>query len=404
MNILHISAQKPDSTGSGVYLAQTVATLAGAGHAQAVIAGVGPLDEPALSPGVLFEPVRFETEALPFPVVGMSDVMPYRSTRYRDLTPEMTVRFKAAFSGAFDRVFDRFQPDVVICHHLYLVCGVLMDWLERHPDVRARCSVRGVCHNTDLRQFGSHPLERDFIRRGVRALDLVCALHGAQAHEIARLHGIDPARIRVTGAGFNDRVFMPAPAGRGGAGRRLVYVGKIWKQKGLLNLFGALDLLDDDAARGLQVDLIGGFSDEAERDEIADRAAACRVPARFLAPLSQVELAGAYQRSDVFVLPSFSEGLPLVAVEAIACGCKVVLTDLPGIRDWLGTYAPGAPVWFAAPPAMADEVNLVPDPADEPRFERDLAAALGEALAAPPSACDISALSWNALAARLIER
>ena len=39
MRILCISAQKPDSTGSGVYLAETVASLAAAGHQVAVIAG-----------------------------------------------------------------------------------------------------------------------------------------------------------------------------------------------------------------------------------------------------------------------------------------------------------------------------------------------------------------------------
>ena len=32
MRILCISAQKPDSTGSGVYLAETGASLAAAGH------------------------------------------------------------------------------------------------------------------------------------------------------------------------------------------------------------------------------------------------------------------------------------------------------------------------------------------------------------------------------------
>ena len=92
MNILHLSAQKPDSTGSGVYLHETVSALARAGHNQAVIAGIAPEDNPAFDKGVLFKPVRFETSDLPFPVVGMSNVMPYRATRYCDLTPAMTER------------------------------------------------------------------------------------------------------------------------------------------------------------------------------------------------------------------------------------------------------------------------------------------------------------------------
>ena len=97
MRILCISAQKPDSTGSGVYLAETVASLAAAGHQVAVIAGIDKDDFPQLAPGVEFLPVRFRTPELPFPVCGMSDVMPYEATRYRDMTPEMVQAFRSVF-------------------------------------------------------------------------------------------------------------------------------------------------------------------------------------------------------------------------------------------------------------------------------------------------------------------
>ena len=36
------------------------------------------------------------------------------------------------------------------------------------------------------------------------------------------------------------------------------------------------------------------------------------------------------------MLPSFYEGLPLVILEGLACGCRIVATDLPGIREVLG--------------------------------------------------------------------
>lgn len=88
MRILNISAQKPDSTGSGVYLAEMVRCELSAGHAAAVVAGVDASDEPTLPEGAEPYFVRFNTEALPFNVCGMSDVMPYFGAKSIGPTPQ----------------------------------------------------------------------------------------------------------------------------------------------------------------------------------------------------------------------------------------------------------------------------------------------------------------------------
>ena len=76
MRILSISAQKPDSTGSGVYMTELIRAFADKGYEQGAVAGIGLEDRPELPEGIRFYPVRFETEDLPFPVAGMSDEMP----------------------------------------------------------------------------------------------------------------------------------------------------------------------------------------------------------------------------------------------------------------------------------------------------------------------------------------
>ena len=119
MRILSVTAQKPCSTGSGVYLTEVVKALAKEGHTQIVLAGIARGEQMDMPDGVKAYPVYFESEGLPYPVVGMSDEMPYISTRYKDMTEEMTVQFRNAFLAVLDEVIEREDPELILCHHLY---------------------------------------------------------------------------------------------------------------------------------------------------------------------------------------------------------------------------------------------------------------------------------------------
>ena len=393
MRILHITAQKPDSTGSGVYLAETVRALDRAGHEQAVVCGIAPGDPVDLPQGVRVRPVVFDTPALPFHVVGMSDSMPYPATRYRDLTTEMTVQFKRAFNEAFDDVCAEFTPDLVICHHLYLVCAVMAH--RAWP-----CPITAITHGTDMRQMCKIPLERAYIREGVQRLDRIFALHDEQVADIEAIYGVPAGRVKVVGVGYNARIFQRQGNRARGAGVRIAYAGKIAFKKGVSCLIAALDRTQL-SPRDTRVDLAGGYSVQEEYDLIAAQAATSRWDVRLAGKLPQPELARLYNAADIFVLPSFFEGLPLVVVEALACGCAVVVTDLPGIRPWLAEHVPDAPVFYVAPPRMRDTDEPLPE--DLPAFEERLAAAIDQTAAAPVAACDTSSLSWDALAQKLVE-
>ena len=418
MRILNVTAQKPDSTGSGVFLAEMVRCEEAAGHETAVVCGLGAEDVVGSLPeGTEVFPVRFDTAELPFHVCGMSDTMPYPSTRYRDLTPQMTALFTAAFERALDEAARAFAPDIVICHHLYLVAALARTRLAGVP-------MGVVCHSTDLRQMAQHGLERDRIVAAMRQVDVVLALHEGQRRDIVVTYGVDPARVCVIGTGYNAQVFHGAegaedseraesggdPTGRtakpsNGRSVELVYAGKIWRKKGVVSLLEALDRIAPDdlpAERGgLRLRLAGGHSgDESEYEAIVARAQACRWPVELLGRLAQEELAQVYRSSDVFVLPSFFEGLPLVSIEALACGCKVVMTDLPGIRPWMEASLPAADVRWVEPPRM--ECVDEPLAQDLPAFEARLADALRAAICAPARPCDTSSLSWERLTERAV--
>lgn len=438
MRILCISAQKPDSTGSGVYLAETVRSLIAAGHEVCVIAGIDRDDDPALPAGCQFVPVRYNTDELPFPVCGMSDVMPYEATRYRDMTPDMVDAFRRAFSARIEQVCRVFRPQAVVCHHLYLVCSVLAETLDRlgvrrtvaaeGASMRTRldaagdnrkpvnsdqaecesdltpCAVWALCHSTDLRQMESHDLERERIISAVSSLDGIMALHSVQKAQIVNIYGVSAEKVVVVGTGYNSREFHDERALRASRPLRILYVGKICRAKGVESLVRSLSLMPA-SPHEVELHLVGGHSDPDQYERIVEIARRSPIPVTFCGRVSQDDLVRAYSSAHLFALPSFFEGLPLVTIEAMACGCRCVVTDLPGVRSWLAEALPGAPIAFVEPPTIVD----VDTPVEEelPAFEQDLADAMASQLslaAAHPetgTGFDTSSVSWDALARRM---
>jgi glycosyltransferase involved in cell wall biosynthesis len=118
--------------------------------------------------------------------------------------------------------------------------------------------------------------------------------------------------------------------------------------------------------------------------------------------LAQPELAEIARQATVFVLPSFYEGLPLVLVEAMACGCRLVATSLPGIEQELAPALGSALETVALP-----ELDRVDEPrADQlPAFVERLTAAIERALIAPPlqtaPPTALASFTWGAVFGRV---
>ena len=309
----------------------------------------------------------------------------------------MVAQFRSAFERRLREAVCALEPDVIFCHHLYL----LTSWVrELFPNL----AVAALSHSSDLRQMRQHALEHDRIVAGIQGLDLVFGLHEGMRDTIADIYGTPRERVRVLGTGYDAGVFCRegACALPMGEGRppRILYAGKIAYAKGVASLMRSLALLPPELADA-QMYLAGGAGDAREYAAIEALAAASGHKVVFLGKVSPSELASYYRSCDVFALPSFYEGLPLVVVEAMACGCKVVVSDLPGVRPWLGENLPGACVRYVGLPRM-EEVDA-PVEADLPAFERRLANELAASLAEPAQRCDTTALSWDALAARLVD-
>ena len=403
MNILSITAQKPHSTGSGTYLTELVKSFYRAGHDQAVVCGIYPDDEVSFPEGVSCYPVCFagknEAGGIHFPIVGMSDIMPYESTRYRDLTPEMIDEFEHAFIDAVDKAVGNLDPDLIVCHHLFLLTALV----RKHFPERRIC---GISHGTDLRQMVNCPGLADMIRPEIARLDMAFALHDEMSSRIKELFGMDPAHVKVLGSGYNDRLFNTEGREpyRKGSPVRLCYAGKISRPKGVPEMLDALELLSGDPGMPeFRLAMAGGCRDEALARRLDD------LPSYtdYLGQIPQEMLAELMRSSDIFILPSYFEGLPLVLIEAMASGALPVSTDLPGVREWIDANVGGPNVRYVPMPPM----KSIDEPADEARagFTAELARVIRKAAAditsgeAPGPLPDSSSITWDSVAGRVLK-
>ena len=300
--------------------------------------------------------------------------------------------FKRAFLEKTREAVECFRPDLILCHHLYLLTAVVR---EAFPQYK----TAAICHGTGLRQVKKNSLERDYILAHIKELDMVFCLHREQREEISRIYGVPGERLEVIGSGFDDSIFRYMPVQKENGVKRLIYAGKLSEKKGVMSLLRSLTYLEqlqrkDGEQQGqgigqpaapmkIEVWLAGGYGNQLEYETIKKLADQSPYPVKFLGRLDQPQLAERMNQADVFVLPSFYEGLPLVVIEALACGLQVVCTDLPGVRPWLEENIGTCAVKFVPLPAIvnADE----PVEQELPQFERRLAEAIAESLGADGS-------------------
>jgi glycosyltransferase involved in cell wall biosynthesis len=109
----------------------------------------------------------------------------------------------------------------------------------------------------------------------------------------------------------------------------VIFVGRFVPQKNLAELVEVLNLVRDTPWRCV---LVG---DGPLRDEIQHRIDALGLKDRFTLTgwVSPEDVQHYLEQSDVLLMPSLSEGLPMVGIQALACGLAIVANNVGGFSD-----------------------------------------------------------------------
>ena len=363
MRILHVLAQLPIKTGSGVYFTNVINGLKEFNVEQAAIYATTPeynfnfIEEK-------FE-VEFQGKDVSFPIVGMSDIMPYDNTLYKNMTDEMMESWQKAFREKLIQARETFKPDVVITHHLWILSSMVCDIFEN-------VKVLGVCHNTDIRQAEKNPTMKDKYVKSLGKLDKILALSSGVIDGIANIYNYPVEKIVNIGAGYNEKIFYPAEKYEKNDNVKILYAGKFDESKGFYELIKAFRLLEKKDAK-VELELIGNLKDEDKSRVESLVGDSKRI--RIYNAVDQVHLGEIMRHKDIFILPSYFEGLGLIAVEALGSGLRVVATEIEGLIEFLGEKINNSEIIeYVKMPTIYDTDKAVEE--EKPAFVERLVGAL----------------------------
>lgn len=164
----------------------------------------------------------------------------------------------------------------------------------------------------------------------------IIVLHADNVDYFTKI-GVANERIRLIPHGIDADIFKPGLRNKDDYG---LFVGALTRKKGVEYLLRAIAMVDEFncliVGDGPEKDYLIGLTQNLG---IANRV-------RFIGVItSPAELADIYCGASFLVLPSITEGLPAVGLEALACGLPIVASNLPDIAtivrdDYNGLLAP----------------------------------------------------------------
>ena len=332
MRVLLINHFPLRGSGSGVYVANIAKSLVRRGHKVCIIM---PENTTQITPieGVKIHPVFFKREEIiegqldfNFPCM---DPHPRSNLLFENMTDLQLEQYETAFRAAIEEEIEEFKPDIIHTQHIWIISGLLSSY--NIPYVITSHGAEFITYNKTNRfdKYGfdavkgckkiitiSNDNEKDIINKFLEIGDRLVSIrngYNAQDFFIEHLNKAEVLKKFSINENFEKIV---------------LFVGRVSKMKGVDILVKSASIYETDkivtliVGDGEYITELEGLKNELQLKNIF-----------FLGSKTHEDLRLLYNISDVLVLPSRKEALPLVAIEALACGTPAIVTDQSGMPD-----------------------------------------------------------------------
>jgi glycosyltransferase involved in cell wall biosynthesis len=241
--------------------------------------------------------------------------------------------FYSSIRNTAERLLARNKYDLVYASWLYPDC-----WAAAKLAASHHLPLFVKVHGTDVnRLVPGDPVTRRSLEGLAKAEKVICVSKALKKRLIEL--GASPEKLEVLYNGVDTRIFHPMDRaavrqqlGVGADESLVLYVGNLKAEKGLGELIHAFRALSGGGRGHMRLAVVGDGPYLPELRRLIDSfGLSDRV--RLLGSLPLPTIAQWMNAASVLCLPSYSEGVPNVILEALACGTSVVATSVGGIPE-----------------------------------------------------------------------
>ncbi len=197
--------------------------------------------------------------------------------------------------------------------------------------------IKIICtaHGTDI--FGLQGKISEIIKKyTIKNVDKITTVSQALANEINK-NFVALHKTSVIYNSINIKIFKPnintesIKIKYGIKSFCLLFVGRLIREKGIINLIKAIPIILKKFP-DLKLIIIGEGNKLTYLKKII-RELKIQKNVLFLGKIKNNQLPVFYNLADIFINPSYSEGLPTVCLEALACQTMTIATDVGGTKE-----------------------------------------------------------------------
>ena len=271
-------------------------------------------------------------ESFPLMIPDSNPRNPFGKT-FCQFSSKEKIFYKKQLKKELQRAISSFTPDIIECQHIWLF-----------PYILQQLGYKYICnalHSDQLAYLYDKKMQ-PLLKKTAKEASLIFTISQFVKKEVLSLYNVDEKKIVVQHSGYDKNVFKSISLDKKTVYKKLgislpsdakiiTFAGSLSKTKGIDILLQSNKILCKE--KNIHFLLFGS----GEIEKIIGKSPKnnfCFHNMHFLGHHSPHILAQAFNISDIFVLPSRSEGFGIACLEAMACGTPVISTKGNGPEEF----------------------------------------------------------------------